>query len=63
MLRIHILSGSVKITKLPKPMCEICKNNDSRTYTHARNPHHRKLLLALFRQKKIEYEKNYPFLL
>ena len=63
MIRLHILSGSVKIIKLPKPMCEICKNNESRTYTHSRNPHHKKLLLALFKQKKIEYEKNYPFLL
>ena len=63
MLRIHILSGSVIIKKLPKPMCEICKNNESRTYTHARHPHHKKLLLALFKQKKFEYEKNYPFLL
>jgi hypothetical protein len=60
--RIHILSGSVKIIKLPK-MCNLCNNNESRTYTHARHPHHRKLLLALFKQKKIEYEKNYPFLL
>ena len=72
MLRIHILSGTVKIIKLPqsiyrstepKPMCEICKNNDSRTYTHSRNPHHRKLLLQLFKQKKLDYEKQYPFLL
>ena len=52
MLRIHILSGSVKIIKLPKPMCEICKNNESRTYSHSRNPHHKKLLLALFKSKK-----------
>ena len=63
MLRLNILSGTVIIKKLPKPMCEICKNNESRTYTHARSPHHKKLLLALFKQKKIEYEKKYPFLL
>ena len=63
MLRIHILSGTVKIIKLPKPMCNLCKNNESRTYTHSRNTHHKKLLLALFKSKKIEYEKNYPFLL
>lgn len=62
MIRLHILSGTVKVIKLPK-MCEICKNNDSRTYTHARNPHHRKLLIQLFKQKKFEYEKKYPFLL
>ena len=59
--RIHILSGTVKIIK-PK-MCEICCDNSQRTYTHARNPHHRKLLIQLFKQKKIEYEKKYPFLL
>ena len=63
MLRLHILSGTVKIIKLPKPMCNLCKNNESRTYTHSRSPHHKKLLLALFKQKKIEYEKKYPFLL
>ena len=62
MLRLHILSGTVKIVKLPK-MCILCKNNESRAYTHARNPHHKKLLLALFKQKKIEYENKYPFLL
>lgn len=63
MLRIHILSGTVKIIKLPKPMCEICKNNENRSYSHSRTPHHRKLLLALFKQKKLDYEKQYPFLL
>jgi hypothetical protein len=61
--RLHIISGSVIIKKLPKPMCLLCKNNDSRTYSHSRTPHHKKLLLALFRQKQIEYKKKYPFLL
>ena len=60
MLRIHILSGTVKIIKLPKPMCNLCKNNENRSYTHSRNPHHKKLLLALFKQKKIEYYLKYP---
>ena len=65
--RLHIISGTVKIIKPryteSKHMCEICKNNENRSYTHSRNPHHKKLLLALFKQKKIDYEKNYPFLL
>ena len=61
MLRLHIISGTVKVI-IPKPMCEICKNNDSRTYTHSRNPHHKKMLLALFKQKKIEYYLKYPIL-
>ena len=60
MLRIHILSGSVKIIKLSKPMCEICKNNESRTYSHSRTQHHKKMLLALFKQKKEEYYLKYP---
>ena len=63
MIRLHIISGSVIIKKLPKPMCNLCNNNESRTYTHARNPHHKKMLLALFRQKQLEYNRKYPFLL
>jgi hypothetical protein len=60
MLRIHIISGTVKIQK--NKMCEICKNNDSRTYTHSRSPHHRKLLIQLFKEKQIEYYQKYPLL-
>lgn len=62
MIRLHIISGSVKIIK-SKPMCILCKNNENRTYTHSRNPHHKKLLLALFREKQLEYNRKYPFLL
>ena len=63
MLRIHILSGTVKIIKLPKPMCEICKNKDSRTYSHSRTAYHKKMLIQLFKEKQLEYKKKYPFLL
>lgn len=59
MLRIHIISGTVKIIR-PKPMCILCNNTDSRTYTHSRTQHHRKLLLALFKSKKEEYYLKYP---
>ena len=33
-------------------MCNLCNYNDSRTYTHSRSPHHRKLLLELFKQNE-----------
>lgn len=56
--KLHIISGSVKVIR-PK-MCEICKNTESRTYTHSRSPHHKKMLLALFKSKKEEYYLKYP---
>ena len=58
MIRLHIISGTVKVIR--SKMCNLCNNNDSRTYTHSRNPHHKKLLLALFKQKKEEYYLKYP---
>ena len=58
MIRLHIISGTVKISR-PK-MCNLCLNNESRTYTHSRTQHHKKMLLALFKQKKEEYYLKYP---
>ena len=60
MLRIHIISGTVKVIR-PK-MCNLCNNSESRTYSHSRTQHHRKLLLALFKSKKEEYYLKYPLL-
>ena len=62
MLRIHIISGSIKITKSKPKMCNLCLNNESRTYTHSRTQHHKKMLLALFKSKKEEYYLKYPLL-
>ena len=59
MIRLLILSGTVIIKKIPK-MCNLCQNNESRTYSHSRTQHHRKLLLALFKSKKEEYYLKYP---
>ena len=61
MLRIHRLSGTVKVIR-PKPMCNLCNNNESRTYSHSRTNHHKKLLLVLFKQKKDEYYLKYPMM-
>jgi len=40
-------------------MCEICKNNESRTYTHARSAIHKRKLLKLMKKKKRASEKKY----
>ena len=35
-------------------MCDLCGNDVARTYSHAKNPRHRKLLIQLFLKKKEE---------
>jgi len=40
-------------------MCQLCKNNITRNYTHSRSTHHLKMLKKLF--KKYKEEGNAPW--
>lgn len=40
-------------------MCDLCKNNIPRTYTHSRSRTHLKLLIAKFKEHKLNNFKKY----
>ena len=40
-------------------MCELCKNREARTYTHARSPQHKKYLIQYFKKIKSGIIKNH----
>ena len=42
-------------------MCEICKNDVPRTYTHSRTTHHKKLLMKLMKAKKADAILKYGY--
>ena len=40
-------------------MCDLCKNQANRSYSHSRTPQHRKLLFKKMKEKKIKAIKKY----